>query len=60
MKKPGVAKDFEVVDFMDTSTDTSARHHTDLKVSLLDIARPAKQKGKKNIIIIFIISKMTH
>ena len=34
--------DFKI-DFMDTS-DT--RHHTDMKVSLLDIARPAKQKGE--------------
>ena len=34
--------DFKI-DFMDTS-DTC--HHTDMKVSLLDIARPAKQKGK--------------
>jgi hypothetical protein len=43
----------EDVDFVDTSTDSaSASHHTDLNVSLLDIARPAKQKGKKIIIII--------
>lgn len=30
------------IDFMDTS-DT--RHHTDMSVSLIDIARPAKRKG---------------
>ena len=35
--------DFKI-DFMDTS-DTR-HHHTDMKVSLLDIARPAKRKGK--------------
>ena len=35
--------DFKI-DFMDTS-DTR-HHHTDIKVSLLDIARPAKRKGK--------------
>lgn len=35
--------DFKI-DFMDTS-DT--RHHTDMKVSLIDIARPTKKKGKK-------------
>ena len=34
--------DFNLIDCYDTS-DTS--HHTDMKVSLLDIARPAKQKG---------------
>ena len=31
------------IDFTDTS-DTG--HNTDMKVSLFDIARPAKQKGK--------------
>jgi hypothetical protein len=35
--------DFKI-DFMDIF-DT--HHHTDMNVSLLDIARPAKQKGKK-------------
>ena len=40
--------DFKI-DFMDTS-DT--RHHTDMKVSLFDIARPAKQKGEDIIFII--------
>jgi len=33
--------DFKI-DFVDTS---DARHHTDMKVSLVDIARPAKRKG---------------
>jgi hypothetical protein len=35
--------DFKIDFTMDTS-DTR-HHHTDMKVSLLDIARPAKQKG---------------
>jgi len=36
----------DVDDFKIDFTDTSnARHHSDMKVSLLDIARPAKQKG---------------
>jgi hypothetical protein len=35
--------DFKI-DFMDTS---NTRHHTDMKISLLDIARPAKKKGEK-------------
>lgn len=34
--------DFNLIDSYDTSHNT---HHTDMKVSLLDIARPAKQKG---------------
>jgi len=34
--------DFNLIDSYDTSHTT---HHTDMKVSLLDIARPAKQKG---------------
>jgi len=34
--------DFKI-DFVDT-TDTH-RHHTDMKVSLIDIARPAKKNG---------------
>ena len=39
--------DFKI-DFTDTS-DSDTRHHTDMKVSLLDIARPAKKKGIKKI-----------
>lgn len=35
--------DFKI-DFMDTR-DT-LRHHTDMMISLSDIARPAKRKGK--------------
>jgi len=36
----------DVYDFKIDFTDTSnARHHSDMKVSLLDIARPAKQRG---------------
>jgi hypothetical protein len=36
--------DFDLIDSY--SYDASdASHHTDMKVSLLDIARPAKQKG---------------
>ena len=31
--------DFNLIDSYDTT------HHSDMKVSLLDIARPAKQKG---------------
>ena len=38
--------DFMLVDIFDSDT---RRRHTDMKVSLLDIARPAKQKGKKKI-----------
>jgi len=34
--------DFNLIDSYDTSHTT---HHTDTRVSLLDIARPAKQKG---------------
>ena len=45
--------DFKI-DFMD-SNDTR-RHHTDMTISLLDIARPAKRKRKIFILIIF----MTH
>lgn len=34
--------DFKI-DFMDAASDT---HRTDMKVSLVDIARPAKKNGK--------------
>ena len=38
--------DFKI-DFMDTTSDTHHHHrHADMKVSLVDIARPAKKNGK--------------
>jgi len=36
--------DFNLIDSYDTLTSNTT-HHTDMKVSLLDIARPAKRKG---------------
>ena len=44
--------DFKI-DFMDTPA--YACHHTDMKVSLLDIARPAKQKGNYHHIISIVL-----
>jgi len=42
--------DFEI-DFTDNTSDT--RHRTDMTISLLDIAHPAKRKG--NIFILYFI-----
>lgn len=36
--------DFNLIDSYDTLASNTT-HHTDMKVSLLDIARPAKQRG---------------
>ena len=48
----------DVYDFKIDFTDTSdTHHHTDMKVSLLDIARPAKRKGIKILFIFYNYSK---
>ena len=48
-------RDEDVYDFKIDFMDSTTLHHrdTDMKVSLLDIARPAKQKGKKRLLLLF-------
>ena len=48
-------RDEDVYDFKIDFMDSATLHHrdTDMKVSLLDIARPAKQKGKKKLLLLF-------
>jgi hypothetical protein len=53
-ERPFELRDEDVYDFkVDFADSRDTRHHTDMKVSLLDIARPAKAKGELGQFCIF-------